>query len=381
MNNTALYVHVPWCKRRCPYCDFYFVIGKPSQDFINNLKHEWSIRKDLWHSGTSSSLYFGGGTPSLLHHESIGHLLQFFKDENILSIDAEITLEVNPEDINENYVANIYNQGINRISLGVQSFDDNILRKLGRKHNRQQIDKAINLLLDHGFNNLSIDLIIGVMNESISSIAMGLEYIITHRIPHVSTYMLTIEDGTFFAKSITQHKLSSPDQDMQADHYIFTQNLLLHHGYRQYDISSYAQHGYKSRHNQVYWGSFPYLGLGPGAHSMRLLSDGSIIRAHNDNNLLLWSKDKANRALIIDDHLDPSKALLESLAFGLRNMSQGVDPYYLAQRHKSILPKSWDITLKKYNEYGYLIKEGNRVRLSHNGALFADAIMRDIFGD
>lgn len=380
MNNTALYIHVPWCRRRCPYCDFYFEVGKPSQDFIDNIKHEWQIRKELWHNGTSSSLYFGGGTPSMLDHESIGDLLQFFKDEHILAIDAEITLEANPEDINESYVANLYNQGINRISLGVQSFDDDILRKLGRKHNRQQIDKAIDLLLDHGFNNLSLDLIIGVMDESITSIANSLEYIIAHNIPHVSTYMLTIEEGTFFAKSMAQHKLSLPDQDMQADHYTFTQNLLLDHDYKQYDISSYAQDGYKSRHNQVYWGSLPYLGLGPGAHSMRLLADGSIIRAHNANNLLLW-KDKVKRALIIDDHLEPSKALLESLAFGLRNMSLGVNPYDLAQRHQSILPKSWDIVVKKYSEYGYLIKEGDMVRLSHKGALFADAIMRDIFGD
>src|SRR5580700_725615 len=167
MNKEAIYIHVPWCRRRCPYCDFYFVVGKPAENFVSALIDEYSHRAPLWLKEPAQSLYFGGGTPSLLPANHVARLIDHFRQVGSLLADAEITLEANPEDLNEAKLDELRNAGINRLSLGIQSLDDEILKRLGRKHSRTDALNAIDYAQKAGFDNISVDLIIGVPNEDV----------------------------------------------------------------------------------------------------------------------------------------------------------------------------------------------------------------------
>lgn len=371
----AIYVHVPWCRRRCPYCDFYLVVGRPDQNYIDSLLLEWSARKAGFKE--AQSLYFGGGTPSLLAPDKLHGLIDEFLNLGSLAKDAEITLEVNPEDLTKEYAKGLAKTPINRISLGIQSFDDQVLKFLGRKHDEKMAKMAIDHLLHAGFTNISVDQIIGVPIENRQKILADLSYLYSIGIPHISAYLLTIEEGTNFSKRMKLGHIPCPDDDAQADTYELVQGHLSKLSYIQYDISSFAQKGFLSRHNQVYWGQGEYIGLGPGAHSLKFLPDGGLMRSHNPLDLKSWLKDPAGQPMI-KDQLDPNKALLESLAFGLRNMNVGINPEILSARHQRPVPKDFGPIMEKFIDLGWLEKTKDHLRISKTGALHADAIMREV---
>ncbi len=376
MTTSAIYIHVPFCRRRCPYCDFYLVVGKPEQNFVDGILAEWSERSS-WHEGVAQSLYFGGGTPSLLSYNDIEKLIHFFRGQGVLADDAEITLEANPEDIDFHHVTELKKAGVNRLSLGVQSFDNRILRLLGRKHTKDMAEKAIDAALLAGINNISVDLILGVGGEVHDRTLASLDYLMA-RVPHLSTYLLTIEEGTHFYKRIKEGKMLEPDEDAQVTIYRLVQERLSAHGFVQYDISSYARPGYFSRHNQVYWAMGSYIGLGPSAHSLRYLPAGGLCRAQNRASLNQWLKDPKSDLCFSYDHLDADQALRESLAFGLRNMAHGINPQELAQRHQQKLPNGFATVVEKMKLNGWLEERGEILLIGQLGALFADAIMREI---
>lgn len=375
--NTAIYIHVPYCRRRCPYCDFYFVVGKPDLNFAASILEEWRERSATWHQGVAQSLYFGGGTPSLLSYNDIEKVINYFRHEGVLAEDAEITLEANPEDINYHHVSELKKAGINRLSLGVQSFDNRILKVLGRKHTNDMAEQAIDAAVHAGISNISVDLILGVPGEVHNHTLKSVDYLLS-RVPHVSTYLLTIEEGTHFYKRIKEGRMREPEEDDQVDIYRLVQERLTAHGFLQYDISSYARPGFFSRHNQVYWGMGSYIGLGPSAHSLRFLPDGGLERAQNRSLLKSWLSDPKSDLHFSYDRLNADQALGESLAFGLRNMDQGIDPKKLALRHLSELPKNLGSVAEKLKLNGWLEDKDGHLRITKEGALFADAIMREI---
>lgn len=375
MNKEAIYVHVPWCQRRCPYCDFYIVVGKPNDVFIDTLIQEYEERAPTWLKAKASSLYFGGGTPSMLPAAQITKLIDYLNAKNVLDSHAEITLEANPEDLDECFIKDLSKSLVNRISLGVQSFDDRVLSFLGRAHNSTGAWAAIKQLMDYGFNNISIDLIIGVYDEDIKLILEHIERLHELGIPHVSAYLLTIEENTNFHRRIVQKKMTEPSESNQVYSYKEIQNKLMSLGYIQYDISSYGKSGFFSAHNQIYWGQGSYLGLGPGAHSMKF-NNGAIIRAHNDLSLQKWLKAPTSHFLL--DELDCASALKESLAFGLRNMHRGVNAHELSLRHQIPLPAGYYAVIEKNRNFGWLEGDSHSIRLSKEGALFADRIMAEI---
>lgn len=379
MNQHAIYIHVPWCRRRCPYCNFYLVVGEPDAQFADALIREWHYRAKLYPDAKASSLYFGGGTPSLLKPQQIANLISFFITQGALDNHAEITLEANPEDLSLDFIAGLKASGVNRISLGVQSFDDQTLRVLGRMHTGKQALESIINLQSAGFNNISVDLIIGVPGEKSQSLLDSLDMLSDHSIGHISTYLLTIEDKTNFQRRIASKKMAAPCEEAQVEIYRLVQAELSARAYEQYDISSFAQRGFFSRHNQVYWATGSYIGLGPGAHSMRMLADGGIERVHNRAQLKSWLVSDPHEGHYEQDHLKNHEALAESLAFGLRNMHSGIDPEALALRHHHPLPLAWPHLIEKFHKSEWLAQEADgRVRISPYGALFADAIMREI---
>jgi oxygen-independent coproporphyrinogen-3 oxidase len=379
MNPPAIYIHVPWCRRRCPYCNFYIVVGKPHELFAHTLIREYEGRAHIWHQGKAASLYFGGGTPSLLPPAQIAYLIEYFIKHEALDPQAEITLEANPEDINYNYVTELKNSGVNRISLGTQSFDNATLKLLGRKHSKNQALEALDILQKNNFENISLDFIIGVPKEDTKNLLQTLTMLHAQGIKHFSTYLLTIEEKTNFHQRISQGLLANPQEDEQVEIYRLVQECLKNLAYEQYDISSFALPGFMSRHNQVYWAGGSYIGLGPGAHSMRNLDNGGIERLHNRSELKSWLFKPLNKDNYEHDLLSNHEALNEALAFGLRNMQKGICPQALASKHQCELPQNWDKIVRKLGDFGWLEeKTPGCLNISSYGALFADAIMREI---
>ncbi|MES2504308.1 MAG: radical SAM family heme chaperone HemW [Myxococcota bacterium] len=368
LEKFGIYIHVPFCRRRCIYCDFYFEIGKNTQQFHENVLLEWEARKHEA-PGEPQTIYFGGGTPSLLSPAQIGALITALGPKA-----GEITLEANPEDLSPQYLAEIRRAGVNRLSLGVQSFEDPILKYLGRKHRSEQAKQAILDAKAAGFERISVDLIVGVASESTQS---ATSWLAEQKIGHLSVYLLTVENLTPLDRLIKKGRLQAPCEDAQVDAYIEMQARLPTLGYEQYEVSSYAMPGHESQHNRIYWSKGSYLGLGPGAHSMLMHADGTITRRHTHALLQDWQK-KAGEASFKEERLSQNEALLEALAFGIRDMQAGIWPDGLSQKHQTKLPLGFEPLVIKLIDQGWLKQRGQCVHMTQLGARFADAVAREI---
>lgn len=355
---------MPFCRRRCVYCDFYFEIGQSPTGFEQGVLQEWQARKTGWPT-KPQTLYFGGGTPSLLSPGATASLVK-----NVAPEASEITLEANPEDLTPEYLKAIKQAGVTRLSLGVQSLEDPILKYLGRKHRSEQAKQVILDAQAAGFEKISVDLIIGIAGEQLDYIAWLRE----QNIGHLSVYLLTVEAMTPLDRLIKKGRLKAPCEDQQADAYRNMQVRLKEFGYKQYEVSSYALPGQESQHNRIYWSKGIYLGLGPGAHSMFLNPDVSVIRRHTHARLAEWQRDPV-KASFSEELLTPSEALLESLAFGLRDLQAGIIPEELAARHHTRLPTGFYELIEELQKEDWLFPS---LRMTPEGACFADAIARKI---
>lgn len=332
---------------------------------------EFNRRRHGWPRGPAATLYFGGGTPSLLHPAAVDRVIQGVE----LQSEAEITLEANPEDVNAQVVALWKRSGVNRVSLGIQSFDDKILLKLGRKHRAAEAWRAVELCVGI-MPKMTVDIIYGVPGESTASIEQSVHKLWSLGVRHVSAYLLTVEPGTVLERHIQGGRAQALDDDYQADAYEHLQGIMADVGYTQYEVSSFALSGHESRHNRHYWGKGPYLGLGPAAHSLRFLEDGSVERSHNPASLREWKLE----ATPSQETLKPEEALLETIAFGLRDLRAGVRLSELEARHKCAAPEQLrDVILRAQNR-GWLTSQAGVWRLTQTGVRFADAVARDILG-
>lgn len=256
--SKGLYIHVPFCIRKCPYCDFYSVTDislteKYTAAVIRNIKAQ---------KAKADTVYFGGGTPSLLNSKQIYSILSAAFIEN----SAEITMECNPNSVTPDYLSDILNAGINRISFGIQSLDDGELKALGRIHDSETAVNAVNAAYNAGFRNISADLMLGTGYQTSASLQKSIEKLATLPLNHISAYMLKIEPETPYGKNSKIISLL-PDEDMTADLYLETVDLLSDNGFMQYEISNFAKEGYESKHNLKYWRCEEYYGIGPSAHS------------------------------------------------------------------------------------------------------------------
>ena len=264
---AGLYLHIPFCVSKCFYCDFYSctLLDKRSA-FIEAMLREMYSRRDYLNGETIRTIYFGGGTPSLLSSEQISRLLDAIRATFDLKLE-EVTLEANPDDITPAYLAALSDTGINRLSIGIQSFDDHDLRLMNRRHTSSQAIEAIRQAQKHGFDNISGDLIFGIpgMNEERWRYNIG--QMLSLGIQHISAYHLSIEEGTPFASMVQRGSISPVDEDTSEREYNILCEMLGDAGYEHYEISNFALPGYRARHNSAYWQGIPYLGLGPSAHS------------------------------------------------------------------------------------------------------------------
>ena len=275
----GIYIHVPFCRSKCAYCDFYSLAAKDDklmdqylQAICTHIKECGSLAPN-YHVDT---IYFGGGTPSFFGANGMVTILTAIRKHFHVDLRAEITFEANPDSITPRLLRRLKSEGFNRVSLGVQCDNDEILKKLGRPHNYEQVVKAVKRIRRAGYKNLSLDLIYGLPGQTLESWTATLEHVISLKPEHMSCYGLKVEEGTALYEC--QETLELPDDDTQAEMYLEAVNILRQHGYRQYEISNFAQRGMASKHNLKYWTGEEYLGFGPDASSDFAGKRFSIVR-------------------------------------------------------------------------------------------------------
>ena len=275
---AGIYIHVPFCKSKCGYCGFYSLPSLKMKDrFLEALKEETLQRKDYLQGEPINTVYFGGGTPSLLSIEELGDVLQLIHKHYPVAANAEITLEANPDTLSLEYLKGLRDLGINRLSIGIQSFFDNDLQYLGRKHDAHHARQCLDWAKQVGFSNISIDLIYGLPPSNAEQWNQNLDIFFAYGLPHLSAYALTLEPSSILTKQIELGKTLPVNDDDALRDYDILCHRAKENGYLHYEISNFCQMGMHSKHNASYWFGTPYLGLGPSAHSF----DG-ISRQWND---------------------------------------------------------------------------------------------------
>jgi len=357
MNPIGLYLHVPFCASRCPYCDFYTMRAG------DNEKEEYlkAVRQalDRFAPRRVDSIYVGGGTPSVLPGKSLADLLDFIQNRYDVSDDSEITVECNPSSDLEHFLPEVTAAGVNRISMGMQSAVDAERRQLGRLADSRRVEEALTLCRRNGVDNVSLDLMLGVPGQTPDSLQRSLDFCIGHDVPHVSAYLLKIEEGTVFARR--RDKLDLPDEDTVCDLYRQTGDVLGAAGLPQYEISNFARPGQESRHNLKYWRCEEYLGVGPSAHSYL---DGQRFHYAPDLDAFLHGTEPVSDG--------PGGSTGEQLMLRLR-LAEGVPT---ADLPPQVLDRAANPSLAPY-----LARDDATLRLTREGFLVSNAILAELLQD
>jgi oxygen-independent coproporphyrinogen-3 oxidase len=370
---AGIYIHIPFCKKLCYYCDFYHVISvKDNSAFIDAMLKEATLRKEYLGNEAVSTIYLGGGTPSVFSIQETGKILNHIHKYFNVSDDCEITIELNPDDVNTEYLQNLKDMDINRISLGIQSWRDSDLKMMNRRHDSAQAVKALRDTLNAGFTNVTIDLIYGLPLMSIADWESNLDFSFSFDIKHLSAYHLTIEPGTVFGKRLKRGELTEIDENDSAAQF----NLLIEKaesaGFIQYEISNFGKPGYFSVHNSNYWKQVSYLGLGPSAHSFNGYS-----RQWNVRDLKGYINSVNNgKAFFESEELDTKTRFNEYIMTSLRTM-WGIDLEYV---EKIFEKEGYDYVVNlsgKYKNYGLMKQEKNSLVLTNQGKLISDNIISE----
>jgi oxygen-independent coproporphyrinogen-3 oxidase len=378
--DLGLYVHVPFCERVCPYCDFAVVgVGRlaPSDEaeWLELLLAEWGHFRERLAGRKLASVYFGGGTPSLVAPKSLGRVLDAFAADLVFEA-PEVTVELNPGPLEVARVGELRALGVTRLSVGLQSTDERVLQRLGRAQRADEARRGLEACLAAGFDSLSADLIYGAPEQTQESLARDLDYLIGRGVPHVSAYALTLEPGTPFALAAAAGRLALPDEDLEVELAAQVRSRLDGAGIARYEISSHARPGHRSRHNQRYWTRCDVLGLGPSAAS--LLGDR---RFRNARALADWRAAlRAGRSPIVEDEtLGPAEARREALYLGLRRLD-GVSRAEYWTRYGGQPEEFLGPELAKLYERGLIEDAGGAIRLSELGLSFADEVFLELVG-
>lgn len=389
MNYTSsAYIHIPFCKSKCAYCDFVSYQGR--NDRINQypdaLCKEIELTKthlDSFDGGFAVSgqglrtVYFGGGTPSLLSENQIKRVLDSINQSFPIAFDAEITIEVNPGTVTLNRIKGYVDAGINRISIGIQSFSDPLLRLLGRIHTREQAIAAIDFALEAGIRNISCDLMLGLPGQTIAEAKESLSVLIEKGVPHISLYSLSLEDGTPFYErySRTIDDLAPPEKEREMYHTLI--NQLKKRNYNHYEISNLALPGFESRHNNTYWKAESYLGFGCAAHSYT-----GGYRTENTSDLdryidILLDDSPALADITADRvRIETDEKQKEFMLLGFR-LLEGVSGDEFRMRFGKDMEACFGTELEKHLKSGLLERHEDSIRLSPQGVDFANIVFRD----
>lgn len=381
---AGLYIHIPFCSKACHYCNFHFSTSLHRKDaFLDALEKEITqphLPDKLVVERNIDTVYFGGGTPSLLSMQEMHHILTTINKQFDINSGAEITIEANPDDITPQRLQEWRTLGINRLSIGVQSFDDNDLRWMNRAHNAKQALHCIQYAQNAGFTNLTIDLIYGLPDMTTQQWENNVLQAIRLEVPHLSCYALTVEEKTALHHFIQKGKTAPLQEAAQAAHFLLLMQLMEKNGYEHYEISNYAKPGMRSKHNSSYWQGKPYYGFGPSAHSF----DGKNIRWWNiPNNTLYIEQTMAGKKPMEFEILSDVQRMNETIMTLLRtkegisiDIQNGLIGNY-------IYPKAqWEnaaIQLQDYAANNWLSISNNSIALTNTGMLYADHIAASLF--
>ncbi len=374
---AGIYIHIPFCKKACNYCNFHFSTQLDQKDaLIESLNKEISLQKDFIAADELiETIYFGGGTPSILSIYELSKIIENIKVKFRVWDAAEITLEANPDDICLEKVKSWKSIGINRLSLGVQSFFDEELKWMNRAHDTEIALRSIDDIIEAGISNFSVDLIFGSPILTNEMLKKNLDIISQKNIPHISCYALTVEPKTQLSHLIEKKKIANINTDKQAEQFLIIADYLGNHGYEQYEISNYAKPGMRSKHNSSYWQGKSYYGFGPSAHSF----DGSNKRRWNiANNALFIKCLSLNEINFEEEILTPTQQINEYIMTALRTI-EGIDLNKIDSDFGKEITIELLQKIEKFQKTEKVIKNDGRLFLTREGKLFADGIASDLF--
>jgi oxygen-independent coproporphyrinogen-3 oxidase len=374
---AGVYLHIPFCRKACTYCDFHFSTNlKRRDDMVTALGQELSMRAHyLPQESVLSSIYFGGGTPSVLHPDQIASLIQQIASVWALAENAEITLEANPDDLSPAVLAGLKSAGVNRLSIGVQSFLERDLVAMNRSHNAQQATQAVEGAQKAGFGNITLDLIYGLPGQDLDAWDDNLRQAIELGVPHISAYALTVEKKTALAKQVILGQTLIPPDETFGKHYLHLIDRLSEAGIHQYELSNFAKPGFEARHNAAYWKGLSYLGLGPSAHSF----DGKSRTWNHANNAAYLNCIQANTLPAkATEVLSATDQLNEYIMTGLRK-KEGIDLSHIQATWGVELLELEPETISDSIRQGWMQKKGAVLSLSAQGFLVSDHIISNLF--
>lgn len=368
---ATLYFHIPFCKRICTYCDFYKVGAVALIPRVVEVMHrELDQRHNYLSDKRLTSIYFGGGTPSLLPTEQIEGLIAHARQLFDCSAVEEITLEANPDDLTEEYINQLRATSINRISLGIQSFDDRVLQFMNRRHSAEEAVECVARLRSAGYDNISIDIIFGVAGFGDGWLEETLKRAISLGVEHISAYHLTVEENTRLGLLTRRGEYTPVDEERSEMEYLMVERMLAEAGYEHYEVSNYALEGRRARHNSAYWQGVEYLGIGPGAHSFS--GDNrtwcvSTAKEYGDGNVRLEGE-----TLTDVDHLN------EYVMTSLRR-AEGIDLGFVAEHYGADEVERIVASAKGWVEAGVVQHRGNQLLIPTTKFMMSDAVIESIF--
>jgi oxygen-independent coproporphyrinogen-3 oxidase len=370
---TGIYVHIPFCKTLCNYCDFYHIISPGDHsEFIKTLLIEIKTRQDYVGNDPVSTIYIGGGTPSVLSVKELETILNCLKTRFSVEHDSELTIELNPDDVTHNYLKKLKKTGFNRISLGIQSWRDEDLKMLNRRHTEVQAEKALKETLDAGFENVSIDLIYGIPGMGLKEWEKNIIKALKYDIKHLSAYHLTIETGTVFDKMKEKGLIAEINEEESTAEFDMLVKKTESAGFIQYEISNFSKPGYFSVHNSNYWKQVPYMGLGPSAHSFNGYS-----RQWNVSDIIKYIKQVNNNEQFFEkEELSAKTRFNEYIMTTLRTM-WGIDLDYVERTFEK---EGYDYVINlsgKFIDYGLMRRNNTNLVLTNQGKMISDNIISE----
>jgi oxygen-independent coproporphyrinogen-3 oxidase len=374
MDRAGIYIHVPFCRSRCSYCDFATGAFETAlaETYVGALAREVETFGLEGAPPEVDTVYFGGGTPSLLTPAQVARVLDAVRGRFAVDADAEVTLEMNPGTVTPEHLRGLREAGVNRASFGAQTFDDRELKRLGRTHTADDTRRTFEDLRAAGFDNVSFDLIAGLPRQTRAQWERNLDEALALRPEHLSLYLLEVHEGTPLAEQIRQGRYAPPDQDLAAEMYRSMVGRARAAGYEQYEISNFCLPGRESRHNLKYWTGAPFYGFGNSAHSF----DGRRTRWSNERDARAYVKsvEEKGAAVVSREELDERGAGAEALFLGLRLLSKGVDLAEHRARYRRDVRADYAADLARFDEAGLVKMDGDVLRLTPDGALLSNEV-------
>jgi oxygen-independent coproporphyrinogen-3 oxidase len=374
-NDCALYIHIPFCDHKCIYCDFYSIITSDNVDsFLSSLTKEINYFSEKYSKERNfNSIFFGGGTPSLMKADYIGKILSELRNNFSISQNAEITLETNPGTVDLQKLREFKESGINRISIGIQSFHEDELKFLTRIHDRQTAINTVYNAIDAGFENISIDLIFNLPGQTKEKWVCNLEIAVSLPVKHISAYSLILEKGTILNKMVLDGKVNIQDEDYDADLYEITIDHLANAGFNIYEVSNFAKPGYECIHNKAYWEHREYLGFGTSSHSFM---NGKRWWNYSSLKRYISEVEKNNHAVMNEETLTQKQLHDEYVMLALRSKGIDVDEYVNLYKSDWI-NKNYGYFEALKNE-NFLEVNSNIIKLTRKGYALCDEILKNI---